>query len=271
MLPAVSVTAAFAMQTRLVGATESRGRDAVSHEHRPRCRLSTRFREKRRRMMGGSGIRTAKRLRARHGGMRAESTRRESAAPRGLPTARLVGSWQWTRDGREGRLRSICAPSADRLHLSYRVRSVGERMGGRGRDCPHRPRGLPLRRSAALFHLSRRGEWRSPVGGVSPSCTGRAAISYAGIAIALPMPARARAPGIEPSGARARSAGGSVAIVASSNRSHRSRKACGNAHTSGSANCAIEAEMVADQAFTVQAERLLAGLNRPKRKRKFWR
>jgi hypothetical protein len=35
--------------------------------------------------------------------------------------------------------------------------------------------------------------------------------------------------------------------------------------------CAIEAEMVADQAFTVQAERLLAGLNRPKRKRKFWR
>jgi hypothetical protein len=35
--------------------------------------------------------------------------------------------------------------------------------------------------------------------------------------------------------------------------------------------CAIEAEMVADQAFTVQAERLLAGLSRPKRKRKFWR
>ncbi len=34
---------------------------------------------------------------------------------------------------------------------------------------------------------------------------------------------------------------------------------------------AIEAETVANQAFTVQAERLLAGLNRPKRKRRFWR
>jgi hypothetical protein len=34
---------------------------------------------------------------------------------------------------------------------------------------------------------------------------------------------------------------------------------------------AIEAETLANQAFAVQAERLLAGLNKPKRKRRFWR
>ena len=45
-------------------------------------------------------------------------------------------------------------PAASHLSRAHRRR----RLGGRGRDRPHRPRCLPLRRLTAVFHLSRRGE-----------------------------------------------------------------------------------------------------------------
>ncbi len=75
----------------------------------------------------------------------------------GLPARRLDGRLAMDARRREGRLDQSARrarPAASLLSRAHRRR----RVGGRGGDRPHRPRALPLRRSAAVFHLPRRGE-----------------------------------------------------------------------------------------------------------------
>ena len=172
---------------------------------------------------------------------------------------------------REGRLDQSARrgrPAASLLSRAHRRRG----LGGRGGDRPHRPRALPLRRRAALFHLSWRGERRRL----------RAARRQAARAGALfPVPAllspRPRQPergrdGTGRCGAPTRSGSASAAIPAWPRLSRRGRRACGGGPTSGCASEAFEAEMLADEAFAIRAERLLARIDNPKRQEEeLWR
>jgi hypothetical protein len=180
-----------------------------------------------------------------------------------------MGGWQWTRDGEK--VASInLRTEHDRLHLSYRVRSVGEewadvdetvrivrvacRFGGTRPYfiCPGVVNGIACGRRVAKLHGSGRyflcrhcyrlayasqseGAWDRAIRRVS-KISQRLGADHG---IDDPFPQK-------PKGMWQRTY-------------ERLRE------------LAIEAEVVADQAFTIQAERLLAGLNRRKYKRKFWR
>jgi len=180
-----------------------------------------------------------------------------------------MGSWQWTRDGEKVASIHLRAEH-DRLHLSYRVRSVGEewadvdetvrivrvacRFGGTRPYfiCPGVVNGIACGRRVAKLHGSGRyflcrhcyrlayasqseGAWDRAIRRVS-KISQRLGADHG---IDDPFPQK-------PKGMWQRTY-------------ERLRE------------LAIEAEVVADQAFTIQAERLLAGLNRRKYKRKFWR
>jgi hypothetical protein len=180
-----------------------------------------------------------------------------------------MGGWHWTRDGEK--VASInLRTEHDRLHLSYRVRSVGEewadvdetvrivrvacRFGGTRPYfiCPGVVNGIACGRRVAKLHGSGRyflcrhcyrlayasqseGAWDRAIRRVS-KISQRLGADHG---IDDPFPQK-------PKGMWQRTY-------------ERLRE------------LAIEAEVVADQAFTIQAERLLAGLNRRKYKRKFWR
>jgi hypothetical protein len=91
-----------------------------------------------------------------HGGV-LPVARREPATARRLHARRLDGRLAMDARRREGRLDQSAHRA--RPHAPDLPRAHGRRrMGGRGRDRPHRPRRLPLRRSAAVLHLPRRGE-----------------------------------------------------------------------------------------------------------------
>ena len=76
--------------------------------------------------------------------------RREPAAPRGLPARRLGGRLAMDARRREGRLDQSARrgrPAASHLSRAHRRR----RMGGRGRDRPHRPRACRFGGSRPYF------------------------------------------------------------------------------------------------------------------------
>ena len=149
--------AAFALLARLARRAEGRGRRRAGGDgDRGTRRTCQTISGKTEAHDGRLRIGTAERLGARHGGS-LPLDRREPAAPRGLPARRLGGQLAMDARRREGRLDQSARrgrPAASHLSRAHRRR----RVGGRGRDRPHRPRALPLRRRAALFHLPRRGE-----------------------------------------------------------------------------------------------------------------
>ena len=121
----------------------------------PPAGFARRFRENRRRVMGGWARDGASGSGRDHS--RSLPLHRCESAARGVACAAGWAAWQWTRDGE--RVASInLRADDDHLHLSYRVRTGGGRVAGRVRDRQHSPRAVPLRRDAALCHLPRCGE-----------------------------------------------------------------------------------------------------------------
>jgi hypothetical protein len=180
-----------------------------------------------------------------------------------------MGGWQWTRDGEK--LASIdLRAEHNRLHLTYRVRIVGSewedvvetvpivraacRFGGARPYfiCPGVVTGIACGRRVAKLH----GPGRYFL------CRHCYRLAYASQSEGAWDRAVRRASKIS------QRLGGDRGI---DEPFPQKPKGMWQRTYERLRELAIEAEMVADQAFTLQAERLLAGLNRPKRKRKFWR
>ena len=174
------------------------------------------------------------------------------------------GGWQWTRDGEKVASINLRAET-DRLHLSYRVcigggewEDVAEtvrivrvpcRFGGERPYfiCPGVVNGIACGRRVVKLH-------------------GPGAISSAAIAIASPMPARARAHGTGRCGAPTRSGSASAAIPAWPRRFPPKPKGMWRRTYERLREQAFEAEMLADEAFAIRAERLLARIDKPETK-----
>jgi hypothetical protein len=181
-------------------------------------------------MMGGPGS-----------GRRSGSGRDTLEACRSIDVNRLhregclragwIGGWQWTRDGEK--LASInLRAEHDRLHLTYRVR-VG---GGEWEDVAETVR---IVRAACRFGGTRPYFIcpgvvnRSPVAGAKLHGPGRYFLCRHCYRLAYASQSECA---WDRAIRRASKISQRPAPIPPSNRSHRSRNACGNAHTSGSAN-----------------------------------
>ena len=200
--------------------------------------------------------------------------RREPVASRGLPRAGWAGGWQWTRDGEQVAWINLRA-EADRLHLTYRVRIGGGdwqdvaetvrivriacRFGGARPFfiCPGVVNGIACgRRVAKLYGAGRyflcRHCYRLAHASQSEGAMDRALRRANKIRLRL---------------------GGDPGMAA---RFPPSRKACGGGPTSACAIGSSRPRCSADEAFAFEAERLLARIDKPKRRRtsrrrSYWR
>ncbi len=188
-----------------------------------------------------------------------------------LPSPRLglmvLARW---RAGCVGR-RPFCARSASK--------SASDGRDGHG-PAPSalRQRSLPPRQTASLAPSAGRGRissapaWRtgSPAGGESPSCTGRDVISCAGIAT---LAHASQSEGAWDRTLRQvnkirQSLGGDPGMAAPF---PPKPKGMWRRTYERLREHAFDAEIRADEAFALRAERLMARINNPKRKRRFWR
>ena len=176
---------------------------------------------------------------------------------KGCLRAGWMGGWQWTRNGEKVGSINLRAEH-DRLHLTYCVR-VG---GGNGRTWPRPSTSSACPAASAgrgRISLSRRGEGIA-CGRRVAKLQGRGAISCAVIATGWPTPARVKAHRTACSGARTRSG-------AARRRSRHGRALPAEAerhvasHLRTAARTSREAELHADEAFALRAERLVARID----------
>ncbi len=153
----------------------------------------------------------------------------------GLPARRLeraAGSGHRKARGSPG---SICAPRM--IGCISPIACAWAGASGRTWRRPSASSACPAASvGRGLISFAPAGAMGSPVGGGSPSCMGRGAISFAGTVTASPTPARARAHGTGRCGAPTRSDSGSAAIPERPRHSRRSRRACGGELTNACAS-----------------------------------